>query len=434
MRKTNWIPRLFSIGVVLLYSFHCPLAGQNVQKPPDTPVNPQPGTVVDPCLKSTCRDAPVRESLDTFDLPRRRFDVKWRGILGGFSQGAGIAGGVQATTAETIPHVQVRANFLTSTQLAQRFDLGAKFDVKGNKKHADIWASYVKRQTDFFGIGPQSSNAVRSSFGSIQRSYQASFYRDLAANLKAGVFGRVASTSTALGKSKKNVPMTDRFSGSPSAAPDQWIPGFLSTVSILSYGGFLEYDSRDRSKGLTRGIDIYLRGTSNDGIRSGNAFGDYGWVEGDVDVRGYFPLGSPQTSLALRSEGQYKKPKGSSQIPFYELSVLGGHDFVRGYDAYRFRGNNALINSAELRQTIYRKSDSRGVDVFGFADTGRLWGDSRSTVDPAVLANQSFKSSQWRTGVGGGLEYRHTGGIAVRAEVGHSKEGTLIYTSLARGF
>jgi len=360
--------------------------------------------------------------------------VKYRAILGGFAQGAGIGGGLQATTADTIPHVQVRANFLTSTAVAQRVDVGARFDDNSKRNHVDTWFSYLKRQTGFFGIGSQFSNDEQFTFGLDQRSYQFSFYRDMATHLQTGFFVQATGTRTVPGKNLKKTPITDHFSGDPDVPPEQWIPGFNSTTQILSYGGYVKYDKRDRSKGLTQGLNIYLRGASNDGIHAGDAFGDFGWIEGEFDVRGYIPVLTPRISLALRTAGQFKNPKGNSQIPFYAMAYLGGHDYVRGYDAYRYRGNNVLIYSSELRYTAFRKSDSKGWDVIGFADTGRLWGDSRSLTDPAILANEGFSSGPWRSGFGGGIEYRHSQGMAVRAEIGHSGQGTLIYTSLSRGF
>jgi len=430
--KLNLLPRLLLTGVLLIL-FRGYLAAQAQQ--PDVTTKPEPVTQLDPCGKSTCRDVPVRDTLDTFDLPRRRFDVKYRAILGGFSQGAGIGGGFQATTADTIKHVQVRANFLTSTGRAQRVDVGARFDDNSNKNHIDTWFSYLKRQTDFFGIGSQlSGDDVRSTFALDQRSYQFSLYRDIASHLQTGFYVQATGTRTTPGRNTKIAPITDRFSPDPNAPPALWIPGFNATTQILSYGGFVKYDARDRSKGLTQGLNIYLRGASNDGMHAGTTFGDFGWIEGEFDVRAYIPLLTPRISLALRNAGQFKNPKGNSQIPFFALSFLGGHDYVRGYDAYRFRGNNVLIYSSELRYNVFHKTDAKGWDVIGFADTGRVWGDSRSLTDPAILSNQGFGSGPWRTGFGGGMEYRHSQGLALRAEMGRSSQGTLIYTALSRGF
>jgi hypothetical protein len=72
--------------------------------------------------------------------------------------------------------------------------------------------------------------------------------------------------------------------------------------------------------------------------------------------------------------------------------------------------------------------------VFALADVGKVWGDARSTTDAVILANRQFLSSNWRSGVGGGLQYRHSGSLAARLEAGHSNERTQLYASLSRGF
>jgi hemolysin activation/secretion protein len=130
----------------------------------------------------------------------------------------------------------------------------------------------------------------------------------------------------------------------------------------------------------------------------------------------------------LRSSGQFKKPKGGSQIPFYDLSWLGGREYLRGYETYRYRGNNMLMFSTELRRTVYSKTDLRGVDVFAFADSGQVWGDAR----PLILESQEFSSSNWHSGVGGGLQYRHSGTLAAKLEVGRSNERSDLYVHVAR--
>jgi len=137
----------------------------------------------------------------------------------------------------------------------------------------------------------------------------------------------------------------------------------------------------------------------------------------------------------MRARAQFKAPKGGgSQIPFYNLSWLGGRQYLRGYHSYRFRSNNVLLLSTELQQTMYSMTPVRGLDAFAFADTGQVWGDARSSTDPEVLDNQAFSSRNWHSGLGGGLQYRHSRSIAARVEVGRSRENSLIYASLSRGF
>jgi outer membrane protein assembly factor BamA len=400
-------------------------------------VSPQaPELPVDPCLESTCRNVPLRENLTAIDLRSkslRRPYVRLKGIVGGFAQGSGIAGGMQVTTADAIPHLQVRANFLTSMVLDHRFDLEAVIHTNGNRNHIDTWFSYMKRGNSFYGIGPRSSDAFKDFFDTDQRSYQASFYRDFTRKLQGGIFGQVMNTHSGLGSSDDPA-ITDSFTGLPNQPGLQWIPGLLSTTQVLTYGGFVEYDARDKSKDLTRGVDVFVRLVSSDGMETKAEFSDYGWLEGEIDARGYIPLGSSKTSLAVRSRGQFKDPRGASQIPFYDLSYLGGRDYIRGYETYRFRGNNLLMFSTELRQTVYKKTDQRGVDIFGFADSGQTWGDARPLVDPSIIAVQHFSSSGWRSGVGAGLQYRHSTAFAARVEAARSNEGVKFYASISRGF
>ncbi len=186
---------------------------------------------------------------------------------------------------------------------------------------------------------------------------------------------------------------------------------------------------------MTRGVYIYGRVASADALGPHDALADYRWIEQEIDVQGHAPLGSPRTSLLLRSRGQFKTPKGEgSQIPFYDLSWLGGREYLRGYDSYRFRGNNVWLLSTELQQTVYSITGIRGVDVFASADTGQVWGDARSSIDPVILDNQDFSLRDWHSGLGGGLQYRHSRNLAARVEVSRSLEHTLLYWSMSRGF
>jgi hypothetical protein len=350
--------------------------------------------VVDKCRESTCRQVPLRETLTAIRLGSSYA----RAIFGGFEQGSGIGGGLQLTSGPVIPGVELRAAALTSTERDERYDLEAYLpNIGGSRNHADLWFSYVQRETDFYGIGPRTSEDLKTTFAIERRSYQASLYRDFTDHADGGVFAQVMNTRSAL----------DR-------AP--------SSSEILSYGGFLAYDTRDNSVGLTRGVNLFGRIASADAVSNRGAPGSYGWFETELDARGHIPLGSAKTSLSLRSRAQLKTPRGGSEIPYYELSYLGGRQYLRGYHSYRFRDNNVLLVASELQQTVYSMTPTRGIDLFASADTGQVWG------------GEPFNSRSWESGLGGGLQYRHTRSIAARIEVGRSRERVAIYASLSRGF
>ena len=384
-------------------------------------------------VKVFTRNGPTRESWNTIDLGTKYF----RAVVGGFEQGASIGFGVQLTTADSIRFVEFRVTALTSPNLYRRFEGEAYFpQVFDKNTHADVWFDYLRRTKDkFFGIGSLVPNTSQTNFDLEQRSYNASLYHDFAERLQVGGYFSLSNSATYRGQRDRDIPIDILFSGDPSTVPvTRWTPGLRTNVKILSYGGFAEYDLRNNASGLTRGAYFYGRVGSAQGLKDEPAFSDYGWLEAELDARGYVPLGSDKTSLAVRGYASLKDPRGGSQIPFYDLSFLGGRMYGRGFQNYRYRGNNSVLGSAELRQTVWTQSEDRGLDVFGFGDAGQVWGDNRSRTDPAILANDDFDSRKWRASVGGGVQYRYSRGFAGRVEIGHSHERNLIYFSITRGF
>jgi hypothetical protein len=381
-------------------------------------------------VKEFSRNGPKRESWNTINLGTKYVNALFGG-LGGFGFG------VQVTSADTFRFVEFRASAITNTRLYRRFEGEAYFpEVFHKNTHADVWFDYVRRTRDnFYGIGPRIPNTSQTNFDLEERSYNATLYHDFSRNLQVGGYFRVANSSTYKGQRDKDIPIDQLFSGDPNTVPvANWAPGLFINNKILSYGGFAEYDLRNKSSGLTKGAYLYGRIGSANGLNNKDAFSDYGWLEAELDGRGYIPLGSDKTSLALRGYASLKNPRGGSQIPFYDLSYLGGRMYVRGFRAYRFRGNNSLLGSAELRQTVWTQSEVRGLDVFAFGDGGQVWGDNRSQTDPTILANQKFDSKNWRGSIGGGFQYRYSKDLAARIELGHSNERNLFYVSVSRGF
>ena len=379
------------------------------------------------------RNGPKRESWYTINLGTKYA----RAVVGGFEQGALIGFGVQVTTADLLRFVEFRATALTSPNLYRRFEGEAYFPrVFGENTHADVWFDYLRRTKDnFFGIGPLIPNTSQTNFDLEQRSYNTSLYHDFARRIQIGGYFSVSNSATYRGKKDTDIPIDFLFSGDPNTVPPaQWAPGLLTNAKILSYGGFAQYDLRDNSRGLTKGAYFYGRVGSAQGLKDKTASSDYGWLEAELDARGYIPLGSDKTSLALRGYANLKNPRGDSQIPFYDLSFFGGRMYGRGFKNFRFRGNNVALGSAELRQTVWTQSEQRGLDVFAFGDAGQVWGDNRSQTDPVILAHRDFDSMNWRASVGGGVQYRYSSKLAGRIEIGHSHERNLIYASITRGF
>jgi hypothetical protein len=341
---------------------------------------------------TTTRLVPIRETLIAIPVGTPHAGA----VAGGFEQGGGLGVGAQLTTAHVLPAVELRAMALTSTHKAQRYELDAAFSHVGSRRtHADIWFTYLQRATDFHSSGAESFPDRDTQFSIERRSYQGSLSRDLTDRLHTGIYAQARNTRSVLDESTR------------------------STIRL--YGAFLSFDTRDNSRGLTTGVNLFARFATADGL--GAVSDRYGWTELEGDARAYIPLGGPRTSLLVRSLVQFKSPQDGREIPFYDLSWLGGRMFLRGTPSYRLRGNDLLLLASELQRTIVPLTRVRGVDLFASGDAGQTWTDRRE-----------FTRSRWRSGLGGGVQYRHSQTMAVRVETSHGVEGVQSYASLSRGF
>jgi hypothetical protein len=360
-----------------------------------------------------------------------------RAVVGGLEQGASLGLGLQATTADRLRVVELRATAITSVFLYRRFEGEAYVPkVFDTNTHADAYFDYLRRtKDDFFGIGPKTPDEPRTNYDREGRSVSGSLYHNFTHEFLLGGYFSISNTATYKGQNDSRPSTDEVFSGNPNTVPvSLWAPGLHTNVRILSYGGFAQLDLRNNTVGLTKGAYFYGRVGSAEGLKNKEAFADFGWLEVEADARGYIPLGSNKTSLALRGYTVFKDARAGSQIPFYSLSFLGGRMYGRGFRDYRFRGENLVLGSAEFRQTVWTQREDRGLDLVAFGDAGQVWGDNRSLTAPAIVANKDFDSSNWRAAIGGAVQYRYSRSLGVRIDIAHSNERTAFYFSFGRGF
>lgn len=425
---------IYSRGVLtriaqLRYLAPAPLSGVTTE-PPATHA-PDTISSLMRCQADRCQQVPAREHV----TPVRLATTYARAIIGGFEQGAGLGGGVQVTTAGMLPFLEVRAAALTSTQLFRRLEVEALVPfVWSSRQHVSFRAIDLHRDVDFASLGAETAADVQTHFALAQRSYQGTFTRDLAPHLQGGAYAQMASTLTSPGRATSDPRIGTGFSNLACGTTERCLPGFLARTRILSYGAYLAFDNRDDSVGLTRGVNVYARAADARGLDAHAEEPTYGWLDTEVDARVYIPLGSPRTSLLARSRLQFKTPKaGDQQIPFYDLSSLGGRTSLRGYHSYRFRANNAALLSSEVQRTIRTFSPARGLDLLVSADAGQVWGDNRLTIDQSTTPSR-FSRHNWHAGVGAGVQFRYSRHFAARLEISRSHERTFTYAAVARGF
>lgn len=385
--------------------------------------------------KSRDRYLPRRDTLQAVAVGPRYLHL----LLGGFDQGAGLPLGVELTTADRIRGVELRARAISSTRLYQRFELSVYVPrFLDDRTHLDLWASYRLRTRDnFFGIGPLAPLSPETNFAQDQRGYHAQLSREFAPRLLAGLTFYTANSNAYPGREKgtNDLPIGQLF-------PEGSLPGLHSAVQTIGWGGFLDIDRRNDTQGLTRGGSLSLRlldvtglGRAPQQLTGRPAAARAGWRELEIDLRGYLPLGSDFTSLAVRLFSDQRHVKADRMIPFYELPWLGGRNHHRGFRNFRYRGRHSLLFTVEPRQTIWRPTATRGIDLFVFGDAGQVWGGPYGrSIEPAASPSEPFAWARFRYGVGGGVQYRLNPRTAFRLDIGGSREQRMAFLSFSRGF
>lgn len=431
------------------------------------------------------RNAPDREGRTHISVGTEHVNV----IFGGMSQGAGVPLGVQLTTADDIPGVELSVAGIVTTKLYRQFEGEVYFpSVGGEATHADLKFRYRRRTKDnFFGIGPDvnpstfaltlpgeppiyftiptsSSEDFETNYDLEQRMVVGSLFHDFTDRFQAGVYVSYETSDVYRGQDEEERPITAFFTPyygpgifQPYPFPPPTInipvfnpvPGLARGSEILSEGIYAEYDARSSDDGLPRGFYAYARVANNDGLGDEGipnvppAFqqnlNDFGWVNFTFDVRGYVPLFSDRTSLALRYYTELNGIKGASAIPFYELARLGGGSTLRGFDTFRFHGRNAALVQGELRQRITTFTHDEleaSVDAVFFADAGEVWGSAigRDATNTFVIpVVESFDTDNVEADFGGGI---HVGvsDFTLRLEVAHSNEKTRFIVGFNRAF
>jgi len=86
--------------------------------------------------------------------------------------------------------------------------------------------------------------------------------------------------------------------------------------------------------------------------------GDCAYWKYHFDFQHVFPMTTDhRTVLAFRGLAETNQTKGGSQVPWFDMPVLGSWDNLRGFENFRFRDKSAVAFSAEYRYRIWRQMD-----------------------------------------------------------------------------
>lgn len=268
-------------------------------------------------------------------------------------------------------------------------------------------AAHFKNATlRFFGLG---TTTVKGN----QTNYTASETR---ASWKFGVYANEV-TQIAVSQRLRHVqPIQQGVTELPftgDAFPT--VPG-VGGATILGQRVSFHYDTRDNLVTPTDGTAITAYAELNYNLRS-NAdplYSRYG-----LELKKLFASESKRAILVVRGDLQATL---GTDVPFYELSSLGGQNNLRGFGVDRYLDKQLLALSVEERIHVLR-TRLAGVmadfEVAPFLDTGQVFNSFK---------NVSFKDYRITPGVGFRGIVRPN--VVGRVDCGYSKEGITTFAGL----
>ena len=260
-------------------------------------------------------------------------------------------------------------------------------------------------EEEFFGVGPDSSNAARSDYN----------IQDQALDVVAGhqltrwlsLQARVGHTTVAISRGNQ-----DRFPDSRDLFDETTAPGVSSRTQYFHVETGLAL-ALEGDPGLPA-AELELKFAQFDDLDEDR----FNFNRVSADARGFLPLGSRQRTLAARVFVSRDRAASGSEVPFYYMQTLGGQDTLRGYRNFRFADTNVLYMSAE-----YRWEAAAGIDLALFYDTGKVFPDQ-----------SDFNFKNLRNTYGFGIRGKSLRRVVFRLDVGVSDEGTRLFIAFSPSF
>jgi len=288
----------------------------------------------------------------------------------------------------------------------QKYELSLKgIKLSGRSVLIDFILGYrLLVDESFFGIGPNTTTADRSTFAQELSWIHLGFNGGFGSRISMKTLLTLEQNNIYKSRDKDNTHTVDLYSKDD-------IPGLETKVKILGGQFDFIYDSRDMKGGPTSGQEILL----NIGIFNQIQTNEYGYWKVKADLRQYIHLFYGRT-LVLRLAGEMTEPFTNKTVPFYSLSELGRRETIRGFKRGRFRDYDMILGSVEYYYPI-RKTTANTVDTFLFLDAGQV----------ANNIVKDFEFDTLRIGFGGGVVVHNKESEALRFMVGRSEEQYRFY-------
>ena len=235
-----------------------------------------------------------------------------------------------------------------------------------NRGTVSTRAEYMDRPDKvFYGLGPDSRDARR--FFRLEKIEAELNLRAALQDLNRLTFGMMFTNARISGGQGPSIDSTD----SPFDVTDaEIVPGFGSTYNLLVPFLRLELDSRSPDRVFTPGSGLRLDAAVSFHIDPNNP--DLHFLRYGGEACAYLDISGLNHVLALRVYLESLEVTGDAAVPLTERISLGGAENLRGFLGGRFRGDSALVVTADYRYPIHTKLDANLFLSIGNVARGRL--------------------------------------------------------------
>jgi hypothetical protein len=345
--------------------------------------------------------------------PLQRFSTGFAGFrpkIGGLGPGTGFGIGPEYSRTGLLDGL---VNFRTAAQVSFRGD--RKFDLQlsapriGKGRYfAEFYAVHHDYpRLSYYGSGPDSQKSGRTDFRLEDTAFDSTFgvrpLKHLTVGTSAGyVFNNVGRGTDS------------RYASAETVYSPAQAPGIDVQSNFLRAGTFAQYDWRDNPDGPRRGGNYFVQ--FND--YRDRSFGLGNFRRLDMEAQQFVPVLNDRRVFAFRAKSALTYSDGGRSIPFYMQPSLGGGEDLRGYRAYRFRGDNLVAMNAEYRWEVFS-----GLDMAVFGDAGSVFN-----------RKSDFSLRSMETDLGFGFRFNQRNKTFLRLDVGFSHEGFQVWVKFANVF
>jgi outer membrane protein assembly factor BamA len=261
------------------------------------------------------------------------------------------------------------------------------------------------RTARFFGIGANSLESNETNYTQRQIGGELTVGRRLMPGLIASLTERLRSVSIRRGAVDTLPFLQDVFTD---------VPGEDGSF-VWAHRLALTYDTRDSHVTPTQGRfgQVFIE-VADEAIGSKASFVRYG-----LQGRWLWPHLGERLVFGLR--GLLDRVDGSN-IPFFELSELGGDETLRGFGENRFLDEGRILVNAEERIRVFQINYGNvrtDIELAVFTDIGRVFHNF-----------SDLGSGKIQAVVGGGIRFLAASQIVAKIDVGVGSEGVAVFTGL----